>query len=57
MALIQKPSNAMYRIGEDNYRGIVSVLTALRDSDELQANLLSQIKKIDYQKLKGIKPE
>jgi RecA/RadA recombinase len=54
--LIQKPSNSIYKIGDENYRGIVACLTALRDNPELQASLLSQVKKLDFQKLKGIKP-
>jgi RecA DNA recombination protein len=52
---IQRPNNVTYIIGENNYKGVVACLTAVRDNPALQVELLDKIKKADFNKLKGIK--
>ena len=51
--LIQRPNNVTYKIDDNNYKGIVACLTALRDNKQLAADLLERVKKADFAKLRG----
>ena len=53
--VIQKPSAAYYKIGDETYHGAVKALTAIRDNPELQEKLLRDVKMIDFKRIKGIK--
>jgi RecA/RadA recombinase len=52
--VIEKPNNVTYKIGENNYRGLVACLSAIRDNSDLQKDLLDQVKKMDFEKLKKV---
>jgi RecA/RadA recombinase len=41
--ILERPNNQMYKYGELQWRGIVACLTAIRDSDTLQQQLLQAI--------------
>jgi RecA/RadA recombinase len=43
MGIIERPNNVTYKIGENSYRGLVACLTAIRDDEGLQQELLKKI--------------
>lgn len=49
--VIERPNNTMYKIGENSYRGLPAVLTALKENVALQIQLLDEVKKRDFSKL------
>jgi hypothetical protein len=52
--IIQKPNNVTYQIGENKYKGLVACLTAIRDNQALCDELLESVRKMDFNKLKGV---
>lgn len=42
MGLIQKPNNVTYSYGDKNYRGLVAILTALKEDPQLAGAILEQ---------------
>ena len=41
--IIERPNNVTYKIGDSTYRGVVACLTALRDNEGLQKELIAQV--------------
>lgn len=50
-------TGAWYNIGERKFNGLVKTLEAIRDDEALQQELLNQVKKIDFRRLKGLPQE
>jgi hypothetical protein len=52
--IIERPNNVYYKYGEQQWKGVVAMLTALRDNPDFCAELLEKVKKLDFNKIKGI---
>jgi len=51
--LIEKPNNVTYKVGDQNFRGILACLMGIRDNPELAEKLLKEVQRRDVAMLKG----
>jgi RecA/RadA recombinase len=55
MGIIERPNNVTYKYGENTYRGIVAMLTAIRDNEGLYKELETKIIEHDFNYLRSPK--
>lgn len=51
--IIERPNNVTYKYGENSYRGVVAMLTALKDNPDLQKEVLEKVRLKDFKIING----